>query len=167
MIHLYLIIWILSIVVYCICFDFEIKRVFYFIYKKYICTWWWWKGPPGGPGNRKIPETSIIFSNVEVFSTFLRSIWWLNERSTPSIKQDIAHRRLRKLMILRSNLWNLPINSYSIRAVTSVEGAFKIIILIIRSYILFYVSVYIIELSTYMIVRSKALSFRLICSTFT
>ena len=38
--------------------------------------------------------------------SILWSFWWLNERSTPSIKRDIARQILRKLNILRSNLWN-------------------------------------------------------------
>ena len=44
-----------------------------------------------------------------MFSTLLRSFWWLNECSTLSINRDIELQSLRKLMILRSKLWNLPI----------------------------------------------------------
>ena len=44
-----------------------------------------------------------------MFSTLLRSFWWLNERSTSIIKRNIGRQSLRKLMILRSNLWNLPV----------------------------------------------------------
>ena len=50
----------------------------------------------------------VTIKRVNVFFTLLRSFWWLNERSTSIIKGDIARQSLKKLMILGSNLWNLP-----------------------------------------------------------
>ena len=50
----------------------------------------------------------VINKHVNVVSTLLRSFWWLNERSTSSIKRDITRQSLRKLMILRSKVRNQP-----------------------------------------------------------
>ena len=57
---------------------------------------------------RHFKRFDAIMKRVTMFSTLLRSFWWLNERSTSSIKRDIGRQSLRKFMNLRSNLRNLP-----------------------------------------------------------
>ena len=57
---------------------------------------------------RHFERLNVVIKLVNVFPILLRSFWWLNEHSMSSIKRDIARQILRKLMILVSNLWNLP-----------------------------------------------------------
>ena len=66
-----------------------------------------------------------------MFSTLLRSFWWLNERSTSSIKRDIGRQSLKKLMILGPNFRNLPSDSSCTVAGTScifIGSSFSLIV---------------------------------------
>ena len=45
---------------------------------------------------RHFKRLGVIMKRANVFSILLRSFWWLNERSTLSIKRDIDRQSLRK-----------------------------------------------------------------------
>ena len=47
---------------------------------------------------RHLGRFDVITKCVHVFSTLLRSFWWLNERSTSIIKRDIGRQSSRKII---------------------------------------------------------------------